>query len=97
MPSLRCWIEPLQLLDGRRRVLAGDEANALQALRIDRQVLLQQPAVDGTTQDSSQLFIAQAIDGEGHAGAEDDGDVDPLLVHVREALPGVATRRAGLP
>src|SRR5262245_59393515 len=28
--------QPLQLLDGRRRVLAGNEADALEALRIDR-------------------------------------------------------------
>ena len=81
--------QALQLLDGRGRVLARDEAHALQALGVDRQILLQQPAVDGAAQDAGQFLVPQAIDGQGHAGAEDDGDVDPLLVHVREALAGV--------
>ena len=88
-PILAMLDQPLQLLDGRRWILAGDEADALQALRVDRQVLLQEPAVDGATQDTGQFLVPQAIDGEGHAGAEDDGDVHPLLVHVREALAGV--------
>ena len=81
--------QPLQLLNGRGRVLARDEARPLQALRVDRQVLLQKPAVDSTTQNTGESLVPQAIDREGHAGAEDDGDVHPLLVHVREALARV--------
>src|SRR5262249_37438124 len=85
--------QPLQLLDRRRRVLAGDEAHALQALRVDWQILLQEPAIDGATQDSSQLLVPQAIDGQGYAGAEDDGDVYSLLVHIRKALASVPLTR----
>ena len=71
-------------------VLAGDESHSLQALWIDRQVLLQEPAVNGVTQNPGQLLILQAIDREGHAGAEDNGHVYAFLVHIRQAPAGVS-------
>jgi hypothetical protein len=86
--------QPLQFLDGRGWVLAGDEAHPLEALRIDRQVLLQEPAVDSVTQDSGQLLVPQTVDRESNAGPKNDGDVHPLLVHVEEALTGIPFARA---
>src|SRR6266849_4192680 len=40
--------------------------------------------------------VAQTVHGEGDRGAEDDGDVDALLVHVGEALERVAHARAAV-
>ncbi len=83
----------VELARGGGRILAGNQADALEPLAVGRQVLLHQPAVHGVADGAGQTLILEPVHGEGDGRAEDDSHVDALLVHVHQALLGLAHAR----